>query len=144
MPRATIIMLGLALGGCHLVDQRDFVANADSPPRRVLPVIKPVPPESSSALVVIGFPSEEDWRGTVGAAVGLARSRKPDVLFTVQSAVPQTGTPAEQADALTRAARDARQVADAIVANGADRSQVELTASTDPQAVREEVRIYVR
>ena len=149
MSRAILLQLGLlllgstaTLGGCKLVDQRMFVADADKPPKPKLPPALPPPP--SSALVVIAFPSVEDWQGTVGAAVGLARSRKPDVLFTVEAAVPRRGTPGEQTDALANAVEDARAVATTIVADGADRSQVELTGATDPLVKREEVRIYVR
>jgi hypothetical protein len=142
--RATTLLLCLlaALGGCHLVDQRDFVADADKPP--VVPVPPPAPPGPSNALVVIRFPAADDWRSTLGVAVGLARSRKPDVLFTVQSAVPRVGSPADQADALARTAGDARAVADAIVSDGADRSQVELTAQADAGLTGEEIRIFVR
>ncbi len=139
------LVLGVAamLGGCHLVDQRTFVVDADKPPK--LPIVPvPPPPPPSPALVVIRFPAEEDWHDTLRVAVGLALQRKADVLFTVQSASPRQGTPAQQAEALSRAAGDARTVGEAIVADGADRSQVELTAASDPAATREEVRIFVR
>ena len=140
--RAPLLCLTLLLGACHLVDQRSFVANADKPP--AVPVAHALPPTPSSALVVIRFPAEEDWRSTLGVAVGLARARKPDVLFTVQSAVPRVGSPADQADAVARAAGDARAVADAIVSDGADRAQVELTAQADAGLRGEEIRIFVR
>jgi hypothetical protein len=138
-----ILAVALVLGGCDPVGQRTFVANADKPPRPpVLPASLTRP--QSTALVVIAFPAAQDWHDTLGVAVGLARARKPNVLFTVESAVARAGSPAAQADALARAASDANDVARAIVADGVDRSQVELTAVTDPGAAQEEIRIYVR
>jgi hypothetical protein len=144
MKRARPLLLCVlaALGACTPVGQRTFVANADKPPKPK-PARTTAPPPTP-ALVTIRFPTDEDWHGALSAAVGLARSRKPDVLFTVQMLVPPHGSPADQAASLARAAPDARSVADAIVADGADRSQVELAAATDPAVDGEVVRIYVR
>lgn len=141
---ANLLLFGLTvLGGCKLVDQRDFDRTADKPPFVKPPA--PVPGAGPVPLVAIGFPSSPaDWSGQLKIAVDLARSRKPNVLFRVESAVPQAGDPQQAASALLRAAADARAVADQIVADGVDRGQVELTAVTDPKLSREEIRIFVR
>lgn len=136
------------LGGCTLLGARDFSPATNAPPRVLPPpagpAARPVP-----ALVVIRFPSPASvWAGPLDVAVGLARSRKPDVLFIVQTAVgaPAAADPTATASALARAAADGAAVGDRIVADGADRLQVQLTAVADPALPpgREEVRVFVR
>lgn len=146
MRRASILLLcaAAAIGGCKLVDQRTFDRTADKPPVPRAPPAAAVP-AGPTPLVTIRFPADpSDWQGVVRTAVGLARSRKPNVLFRVESLAAPGADPAATAAALSRAAGDARAVADTIVAAGADRGEVELTATTDPGLRGEEIRIFVR
>ncbi len=142
--RAFLLLLALAPeAGCKLVDQRTFVAHADAPP--VVRVKPGVPAREVPPLLSIRFPaSPDEWEGPLKVAVDLARTRKPNVLFTVESAVPPGPTPADDAARLARAAADAEAVAAAIVGDGVDRLQVQLSATTDRSAPAEEVRVFVR
>ncbi len=138
-----VAALGL-VGGCKLVDQRTFVAGADRPPVVVPPRARATP--GPVPLVAIRFPSPpDDWTGPLRVAVDLARARKPDVLFTVDSATGAAGGPAASAARLRSASHDAGAIADAIVADGVDRLQVVLTASTEPAlGAGSVVRVFVR
>jgi hypothetical protein len=127
----------LALTACHLVDQRDFNKHAGdrpSPPAGPAPRVAPPVP----ALVTIRYDvPDPPYREALATAVAQARARKPDVIFTVTTLVPASGSPAEQAAAEGAAAVSGRDVAAAIVADGADPGQVE-------QAVRQEASLKVR
>ena len=138
-----ILLASAPMAGCKLVDQRTFVAHADAPPVVTIPPGRPV--AAVPPLLAIRFPAGSDqWAGPLRVAVGLATSRKPDVLFTVESVVPARGTPSEQAAHLARATADAQTVAAAIVADGVDPLQVQLTAATGEGVPTEEIRVYVR
>ena len=108
-----------------------------------LPVVstaRPIPP----LFVVRSGQPEQDWQPQLRRAVAQALSRKPNVLFTVESVAPVASTPAAQAASLRASvALQGRPVADAISADGAPPAQVELTASSDPAVKRPEVRVYV-
>ncbi len=127
----------LALTACHLVDQRDFDKHAGDrpsppagPPTRVAP---PVP-----ALVTIRYDvPDPPYREALATAVAHALARKHDVIFTVTTLVPPSGGPAEQAAAEGAASVLGREIAAAIVADGADPGQVE-------QAVRQDFSLQVR
>lgn len=137
------LLASAAVAGCKLVDQRSFVAHADAPPVVRVPPGRPAPP-ATPPLLAIRFPASEDqWGGPLRVVVELARSRKPDVVFTVQGVVPSRGTPAEQAALLSRSTAEIRAVGAAIVADGVDPLQVQFTAATDASAPGEEVRIFV-
>ena len=138
-----VLLASSPIAGCKLVDQRTFVAHADAPPVVRVPAGKPVP--AAPPLLVVRFPASSDqWAAPLRVAVGLAVSRKPDVLFTVESVAPASGTPADQAARLSRATADAEAVAAAIVADGVDPLQVQLTAATGDAVAVEEIRVYVR
>ena len=141
--RLLVLLASVPMAGCKLVDQRTFVAHADAPPVVRIPPGKAV--AATPPLLAIRFPAGPDqWAGPLKVAVALATSRKPDVLFTVESVVPARGAPAEQAARLSRATSDAEAVADAIVGNGVDPLQVQLTAATGAGVSGEEIRVYVR
>ncbi len=141
--RLLVLLASVPMAGCKLVDQRTFVAHADAPPVVHVPAGKPV--AATPPLLAIRFPAASDqWAGPLKVAVALATSRKPDVLFTVESVVPARGAPSEQAARLSRATSDAEAVADAIVGYGVDPLQVQLTAATGAGVPDEEIRVYVR
>lgn len=151
MPRPAAELLSallgcVILGGCALVDQRSFDRRAGRAPvphapERVAHGPAPVPP---LFVVQVGAP-EEEWRPGLRQAVAEALARKPNVLFTVQSVVPLASSPSGQAAAIrTAGLEQGVPVADAIVADGARPSQVEMQAASDPGLQRPEVRIAVR
>ncbi len=150
MRRAPILLLTslslalLPVAGCKLVDQRTFDRTADKPP-----VPKKPPPVRIAAgpNALVSFPAsspQSDWADVLHTAADLARSRKANVLFRVETVVPPSGDPQAQAEALGRALGTAREAADVIVGDGIDRSQVELAAITDAGVRQAEIRIFVR
>ncbi len=131
---AACLCLAVVLSGCHLVDQRDFDSAAGQPPTpRALPPGAPPPP----ALVTIRYTTPEpQYRDALAALVTKALARKRDVLFTVTSVVPAAASPEE-------AAASGREVAQAIVDDGAEAGQVEQAVRLDPGATVKEVRVNV-
>lgn len=140
----TLILLPLfALTSCHLVDQRDFDQHAgDRPSLPAGPAPRVAPPVP--ALVTIRYDQPDPpYREALATAVAQARARKPDVIFTVTTLVPPSGDPAEQAAAEGAAAVSGRDVAAAIVADGADPGQVEQAVRQDASVRVREVRVEV-
>ena len=124
---AALAALGLALAGCHLVDQRDFNKSAGMPPAK--PAL-PLPPPPPPSLVTIRYTTPEpQYREALAAVVQKALARKRDVLFTVTTSVP-AGVSVEDAVA------SGREVAQAIVDDGAEAGQVEQAVRLDQAAVK--------
>ncbi len=129
--------------GCDLVDQRSFDRSAGRAPvpRAPPPVVSTVRPVPPLFVVRSGRP-QQDWQPDLRRAVAQALSRKPNVLFTVESVAAAAASPAAQAASLRAAvAMLGHPVADAIVADGAGSAQVELTALSDPAARLPEARL---
>ncbi len=137
-----LLVLLLALSGCHLIDQRDFDKNAGKAP--VPPPVAAGPPAKSAALVTIDYDvPAPSYAQELANAVQAALARKPDVLFTVQTLVPVRGSAEAQADQARQGAATGRQVAEAIVADGADQGQVELAVRADPGRLVKQVQVLV-
>ena len=127
-----VVSLALSLPACHLVDQRDFDAKAGEkphPPVVAVPAVPPVP-----ALVTIRYTTPDPpYRAALTDAVHKALALKPDVLFTVAARGPDES-----------AAESGREVAQAIVAAGAQPGQIEQVLSIDPSAQTREVAVRVQ
>ncbi len=139
--RLTCLCLVATLTSCHLIDQRDFDPHAGDPPK---PPAAKLPPPGPGAIVTIKYAGEPDYAASLAQSVHRALAVKPDVLFTVQTLVPQADTPAAQAAALQDASATGREIAEAIIANGADEGQVEQAVRTDPSLHDKEVQVFVR
>ncbi len=139
---ASLLALSV-LAGCHLIDQRSFDRTAGRKP--VLPAVPTPPgPAPTPPLLTVRFDTPDpQYRAALATAVDSARRRKPDVLFSVIVLVPPAGTPAQQVAAAEAARGSGRDVAAAIVADGADIGQVELSARAEPGLTVREVRVYV-
>ena len=139
---ATLTAALLTLASCHLVDQRDFNPNAGKKP---VPKAGPVLPFAGpKPLVTIDYTTPDpDYAAELSVAVKRALAVKPNVLFSVNVLVPLAATPEAQAAALQEAAATGREIGEAIVANGADEGQVELTVRGDPAVKVREVRVFV-
>jgi hypothetical protein len=142
-----ILICCLLLPGCKLVDQRTFDRSAGRapvphvPPSKVARGPGPVPP----LFVVHSGLADEDWQPDLRQAVGAALARKRNALFTIEGVAPVAASPAAQAAALgDTTASNSRPVADAIIADGAQAAQVEMTAISDPAVHTPEVRVFVR
>jgi hypothetical protein len=147
-PRFTIALsvsglagLCLALASCHLVDQRDFDAQAGAKP--VLPAGKPPPPLPPAAVTIRYTTPEPQYREAVAALVQKAMARKRDVLFTVTTLVPPVFGTKAQEEAASAAAASGHEVAQAIVDDGAEPGQVEQLVRVEPLAVVKEVHVDV-
>ena len=143
-PVLALPVLALALlAGCHLVDQRSFDRTAGRKP--VPPAVPAVPgPAPVPPLLTVRYDTlDPQYRAALATAVDSARRRKPDVLFSVVVLVPGAGTPAQQVAAAEAARAQGRDVASAIVADGADIGQVELSARAEPGLAVREIRVYV-
>ncbi len=127
--------------GCHLVDQRDFDASAGRKP--VPRPGKPGPPPTPSLVTIRYTTPEPQYREAVASLVERALARKRDVLFTVTTLVPLGGDPAVQADQAAAAASSGREVAQAIVDDGAEPGQVEQTVRIDTSVAVKEIHIDV-
>jgi len=140
--RLALAALCLGIAGCHLVDQRDFnIAAGRAPAPRAAPPA-PLPPPS---LVTIRYATPDpQYRDAVAALVDRALARKHDVLFTVTTLVPASGTGEAQASEAAQAAGSGREVAQAIVDDGAEPGQVEQVLRTDAGVQVKEVRVDVR
>ena len=141
--RPAACLLALALGACHLVDQRSFDPDAGRKP--LPPAVPAAPlPLGPGALLTLDYATGEPaYALDLANAVRRALTLKPNVLFTVQTLVPLAGDADSQAAALTAATATAREIAEAIVTDGADQGQVELAVRADPAVMAKQVRIFV-
>ncbi len=143
-PAGTTMKLAvlLCLGGCHLVDQQDFDAKAGRKPTP--PVVAEQAFHGPPALVTIKFDRPDpDYEAALADGVHRALARKPDVLFTVLTLVPQAPTPDAQFASETQAAASGRLVAASIVADGAEHGQVEQAVRSEPGLTLKEVRVLL-
>jgi hypothetical protein len=140
--RAGVMLLAAALAGCHLIDQRDFNPNAGKPPEPKAAAAKG--PLGPGALLTISYANGDPaYAQALSAAVTRALTAKPNVLFTVQGLVPLAGDANAQAEALQAATATTREIAEAIVTDGADQGQIELAVRVDGGVKAKEVRIFV-
>ncbi len=136
-------LLLAGLGACHLIDQRDFNPEAGKPPV----VKKAAAPAAAGpgALLTISYANGDPaYAHELAASVTRALTAKPNVLFSVQTLVPLEGNADAQAAALQAAAGTGREVAEAIVTDGADQGQIELAVRADPEVKAKVVRIFVQ
>jgi len=137
------LFMALSLPACHLVDQRDFNARAGQKPEHKVAVAKPVPAVPALVTILYTQPNPP-YQEVLTDAVRAALARKPDVLFTVATIVPQAPSPAKSADLGAEAAASGREVAQTIVNAGAAPAQVEQIVSIDPAAAYREVVVRVQ
>lgn len=138
-----VLLAVLPQAGCKLIDQRTFDRRADRKPLPVYPkavAVKAIPP-----LATVRFgASPESWQPDLSAIVRQALARKPGALFTVQTVIPATGSPQDQAASIVSAVKAGGQpVAQTIIDAGATSAQIDMTATTDSISIPE-VRVTVR
>jgi hypothetical protein len=136
------LLIVLATGACHLVDQRDFDRTAGVPPKPKGPAGPPAHPVP--ALVTVRYSTPDPpYREALSQAVQKALARKRDVLFTVTTLVPPAAGTDEQASAAASAADSGREIAQAIADDGAEPGQIEQIVRIDPSASVREVLVEV-
>ena len=142
MIRTMLLAALLCLGGCHLLDQRDFDARAGMAP--VSPAVPVRVAKGPQPLLRVRYDTPDpDYAPALRDAVQRAIAVKPDVLFSVQTLVPLAATPDAQAASQLAAAATGREIAEAIVTDGADEGQIEQAVRGDPGVQAKEVRIFV-
>jgi hypothetical protein len=130
----TAIPLLLVLGGCHLLDQRDFQPK---------PVAKPAPPpvpdpETRTALVTIDYAkANPDYHTALAAAVHAVETRRPNSLYDVVAVV------ADAAGAVAGRTH-AADVMIEIEAEGVIPARIQLGVRLDPGRKVPQVRVYLR
>ncbi len=143
MARSLSLLLALTVltGGCTLIDQRTFNPRAGlglPDPPTITPAGPPPP------LITMDFEKPNTvYEAQLREVVDKALSRKPGVVFDVVTVVPETGTPAQQADAAISIRADAREVARIIADQGASPDQVHMLARAEPKAAGRQVQVYV-
>jgi hypothetical protein len=136
-----VLLAGLSLTGCKLIDQTTFAPAPEAKPAQVtLPQIdKRVP------LVTIGYDQPSpSYQEMLGYAVHAAEARDAGVQYDVFTVVPAKGTPAQQVQAAGVAQQDAVGVMKAIMALGVPAARIHLGVRADPAIDANQVRIYVR
>jgi hypothetical protein len=135
MLRAVAALLPIALAGCTLVDQRSFQPAGQAP--QVVAVVEGVP----VATVRLGG---AEFRAVLAEAVQAAQQRAPAQGFDVLALVPAADGPAAQERVVAAAARDAREVAEAMSAAGVPAARVRLGLRSDPGAPLRMVQVFAR
>jgi hypothetical protein len=128
------------VGGCTLVDQRTFQAEAPAPGAEELARAQ----AAARPLVSVRLDQETPWRPALAEAVQAAQQRRPGAAFDVMALVPTQAAPAEQDRRVAQAAGDARTVAEAMGAAGVPAEQVRLGLRGDPGTPAREVRVFQR
>ena len=136
-----VLVAGLSLTGCKLIDQTTFAPAPEAVPVQVtLPHADPRVP-----LVTIGFDQPNpQYQGMLGYAVHAAEARDTGVQYDVVAVVPAKGAPAQQVQAAGAAQGDAIEIMKAIMALGVPAARIHLGVRSDPRIDANQVRVYVR
>jgi len=136
-----VLLAGLSLTGCKLIDQRTFAPAPEAVPVQVtLPRI-----DRRSPLVTIGYEQPNpQYQEMLGYAVHAAEARDAAVQYDVFAVVPAKGSPAEQATAGGAAQQDAVAVMKSIMVLGVPAERIHLGVRSDPAISVNQVRVYVR
>ncbi len=136
-----VLLAGLSLTGCKLIDQTTFAPAPEATPVQVtLPKI-----DQRVPLVTIGYDQPNpQYQAMLGYAVHAAEARNAAVQYDVFAVVPAKGTPAQQVQAAGAAQQDAVGVMKSIMALGVPAARIHLGVRSDPAIAANQVRIYVR
>ena len=131
--RATYVLLGLALGGCSLVDQTTF---APSPEEKAAAPAQPSA-DPRTPLLSIGYNTPNpNYQEMLRYAVQTAETRAPGVQYDVYALLPAGGDAAQAQDSAVEVMR-------AILAQGVPAARVHLGLRTEPAGAARQVRVYV-
>jgi hypothetical protein len=128
-----VLLVGVALTGCKLVDQTTFAPSPEAKPTAV----EPPKVDPRTPLLTIGYATPNpDYQDVLRYAVREAEARAPGVDYDVIAMLPGGGDPATgQASAV--------EVMRAIVALGVPTSRIHLGLRSTPAGQTREVRVYV-
>ncbi len=132
--RAGVLLAGIGLAGCKLVDQTTFAPSPEAAPGAA-PVVPKADPRV--ALLTIGYDTPNpNYQDVLRYAVREAETRAPGVRYDVISVLPTGGDVAQ-------AQGSAAEVMRAIMAQGVAESRIQLGLRTEPAGLTREVRVYV-
>jgi hypothetical protein len=136
-----VLLAGLSVSGCTLIDQTTFAPAPEAKPVQVvLPHADPRVP-----LVTIGFDHPDpQYQAMLGYAVRAAEAHDAEVQYDVVGVVPAKGPPAQQVEAAGAAQQDALGVMKAIILMGVPAERIHLGVRSDPAIDGDQVRVYVR
>jgi hypothetical protein len=138
-----LLLAGLALAGCKLIDQTTFAPQAETPAPAQLAALPPV--AGRPALLSIRYSTPNPQYGdALRTAVAAAEERRPGAQYDVVAVVPVPKDPALQLRDLNQGRQDATRVMQAMMALGVPDTRIALGARTDPSITVREVRVYVR
>ena len=129
-----VLMAGLSLTGCKLVDQKTF---APAPEATTVQAAAPQV-DARHPLVTIGYDlPNPQYQDMLGYAVHVAEARGATVQYDVFAVVAPKGVAADRIG-------DAVGVMKAIMALGVPATRIHLGVRSDPAIASNQVRVYVR
>jgi len=138
-----LLLAGLALAGCKLIDQTTFSPQAETPEPAQLAALAPI--GDRPALLSIRYSTPDpQYADALRTAVSAAEERRPGAQYDVVAVVPVPKDPALQLRDLNQGRQDATGVMRAMMALGVPDTRIALGARTDPAITVREVRVYVR
>lgn len=135
-----VLLTGLSLTGCKLIDQRTFAPAPEA--QRTQPALPPT--DQRTPLVTIGYDNPDPpYHEMLGYAVHAAEARDAAVQYDVFAVVPAKGSPAQQVQDAGAAQQDAVGVMKSIMALGVPATRIHLGVRADPAIAVNQVRVYV-
>lgn len=138
--------LFLTFNGCAPLDQRYFDPQAGISPMAHLKHSdekKPLP--KKSFIEVIEGTSEQTYGASVETAAKIALQRKSNILFIVESIIPQEATPEKQIAHFEKMNKDLLlPISQHLITAGVQPIQIDMRTLTDPALTQGIVRIYVK
>ncbi len=132
-------LFGPALGNRAFASAATFPAQVSAVPAPAFS------PGSRRPLVVIRFDrADVPYQQSLYTAVARTVERRPDAAFDLVAVTPGGGTPAQVASNSTKSKRHAEEVLRTLTDMGFPPDRVRLSSITNPQAVTNEVHLYIR
>ncbi|HET7881072.1 MAG TPA: hypothetical protein VFL55_09310 [Acetobacteraceae bacterium] len=129
-----VLLAGLLLTGCKLIDQTTFAPSPEAS------AAKPEAPKADprTPLVTIGYGTPApDYQDMLRYAVREAETRMPGVQYDVVAMLPAGADAAAAQQRVTEVMRD-------IMAQGVSDTRIHLGLRTEPAGGPQQVRVYVR
>jgi hypothetical protein len=137
-----VLVAGLSMTGCTLIDQTTFAPAPEAAPPQAY-----VGPrlDTRTPLVTIGFGHPDpQYQAMLGYAVHAAEARDAGVRYDVYGVVPAKGDASAQVAAAGAAQQNALEVMRAIMALGVPAERIHLGVRSDPNIDANQVRVYVK
>ena len=139
MKATWVVLAGIALAGCKLLDQTTFAPTPEAPPPPMVPASTTAQQaDPRTPLLTIGYATPNpNYEEVLRYAVRTAESRAHGLQYEVIAMLPAGGDAAQAQD-------NAVGIMRSILAQGVPQSRVHLGLRAAPANVQREVRVYVR